>query len=81
MRHTLTFSHGLLRCGQCGRQITGESKLKTLVSGELREYVYYRCARYTAPGHPRGHRVREESLDEQVLALFDRPTKPGQGHT
>ena len=48
------------------------SKPKVLISGEQREYVYYRCARYNEPGHSRGGRVREETLDEQVLALFDR---------
>jgi hypothetical protein len=36
-----------------------------------RAYVYYRYARYNASGHPR-KRVREEALDEPVLALFDR---------
>lgn len=71
-KHTLTFSHGLLRCGHCGRLVTGESKTKPLAAGGEREYVYYRCARYTAPGHPRGGRVTEHRLDEQVLALFDR---------
>ena len=72
MKHSLTFSHGLLLCGHCGRQITGESKLKALASGETREYVYYRCARYKSPGHPSGARVREQDLDEQLLDLFDR---------
>lgn len=32
--------------------------------------MYYRCARYNAPGHPRV-RVLEAALDEQILALFD----------
>jgi site-specific DNA recombinase len=36
-----------------------------------KDYVYYRCSRYNADGHPR-LQVREEDLDEQVLELFDR---------
>ena len=69
-KHTLVFSHGLVDCGHCGRKVTGERKTKKLITGDEREYVYYRCARYNAPGHPRG-RVQEAALDEQVLALFD----------
>lgn len=36
-----------------------------------RSYTYYRCAKYNRPGHPR-IRVREEQIDQQVLALFDK---------
>lgn len=38
---------------------------------DMAEYRYYRCARYTKGNHPR-IRIREEQLDEQVLALFDK---------
>jgi site-specific DNA recombinase len=68
--HELTYACELVRCGSCGRPITGERKIKRTKQGE-RDYVYYRCSRYNAEGHPR-LRVREEDLDEQVLALFDR---------
>ena len=40
-----------------------------------KEYVYYRCSKYTAPGHPR-IRLTEQALDVQVLALFDRIRLP-----
>ncbi len=36
-----------------------------------RSYVYYRCAKYTKPGHPR-IRIPEADLDKQVLAIFDK---------
>lgn len=68
--HALTYSGEFMQCAHCGRPITGEHKTKKTKSGE-RSYVYYRCARYTQPGHPRV-RVREEELDRQVLALFDK---------
>jgi DNA invertase Pin-like site-specific DNA recombinase len=68
--HELTYSGELIRCGHCGLPITGECKNKQTKSGP-QSYVYYRCARYTRPGHPRT-RVREEELDAQMLAVFDR---------
>jgi site-specific DNA recombinase len=68
--HELTYSGELIRCGHCGLPITGERKVKKTKAGEL-SYVYYRCARYTKPGHPRT-RVPEADLDRQVLAMFDR---------
>ncbi|MBX3415940.1 MAG: hypothetical protein KF708_24880 [Pirellulales bacterium] len=35
-----------------------------------RQYIYYRCTRYTSPGHPRT-RTTEQELDRQILELFD----------
>ncbi len=75
MKHSLTFSHGLLRCGHCERQITGESKLKALASGEIREYVYYRCARYKSPGHPSGLRVRDQDPRRAALGSIRSPAR------
>ena len=67
--HELTYASELITCGHCGRPISGERKTKQTKSGP-KDYVYYRCARYTATGHPR-IRIREEALDKQILALFD----------
>lgn len=37
---------GLLRCGECGCQITAEQKTKPIkATGELRTYVYYHCTK------------------------------------
>jgi site-specific DNA recombinase len=68
--HEFTYACELITCGHCGRPITGERKTKRTAKGP-RDYVYYRCADYNADGHPRD-RVREQDLDRQVLALFDR---------
>ena len=68
--HELTYAAELIRCGHCGYPITGERVFKRSSTGE-RSYVYYRCAKYNRPGHPRT-RVREAELDAQVLALFAR---------
>ncbi len=68
--HDLLYASELIRCGHCQHPITGERKIKKLKSGD-REYVYYRCTKYTAAGHTRT-RLPESSLEEPVLALFAR---------
>lgn len=68
--HELTYASGLIACGHCGRPITGEIIRKKGPKG-IKLYRYYRCAGYTAPGHPRV-RLQEQTLDEQMLALFDK---------
>ncbi len=66
--HELTYASDLIKCGHCGHTITGERKTKRTKGGE-RDYVYYRCSKYSAKGHPRV-RLTEADLDQQVLALF-----------
>jgi len=68
--HLLTFGCELVHCGDCGHAITGERKIKKTKTGD-RSYVYYRCARYSSPGHPKT-RTTEAELDRQILELFDR---------
>lgn len=68
--HELTYAGGLIACGHCGRLITGEIVQKKGPRG-TKTYRYYRCAGYTAPGHPRV-RLQEKVLDEQMLAFFDK---------
>lgn len=67
--HELTYADELIQCGHCGHPITGERVVKRAKSGH-KFYVYYRCARYNVPGHPR-IRVTEAELDAQLFALFD----------
>ena len=66
----MTYAGEFISCSHCGHPITGERKIKRTKSGE-KEYVYYRCAKYNRPGHPRT-RVTETVLDRQMLAVFDR---------
>ena len=68
--HDLTYAGERITCAHCGHPITGEVKSKATQKHGMREYTYYRCSHYTAKDHPR-IRVREEQLDEQILALFD----------
>jgi site-specific DNA recombinase len=70
--HELTFAGGLIRCGHCGNLITGESIIKKKTG---KEYIYYRCTMYNAPGHP-NVRLPEPRLDEQMLAIIGRLRQP-----
>lgn len=67
--HTMTYAAGLITCGHCGHQVTGEIKTKKTKTGE-RFYSYYFCTHYRTPDHPRT-RVTEAELDQQILSLFD----------
>ncbi len=66
----ITFAGGLMKCAHCGHVITAEKKVKRSPDGSVREYSYYRCARYSDEGHPR-LRLTEQEIDRQFLALFD----------
>ncbi len=67
--HDMLYS-ALVTCGHCGRPVCGEAKQKkTFIT--THHYTYYRCSRYNAADHPRV-RLREQDLDHQVLAMFDR---------
>jgi hypothetical protein len=66
--HTSVYGSGMIVCGCCGRPIVVEIKTKKTKAGE-KEYYYYRCAGYTAPGHPR-FRYTERQLDDHMLSLF-----------
>ena len=65
----LTFGGGLIVCSQCGHQITGEHKIKTLLDGTKRDYFYYRCTGYRTSGHPK-ERLNEKQIDRQLLGFF-----------
>ena len=68
----LLFGGELMTCGHCGRPVTGESVIKKQTG---KRYVYYRCAGYTAPGHPRD-RLREQDVDDQLKAVFAKLVQP-----
>jgi site-specific DNA recombinase len=68
--HELTYAGELVACGHCGHPITGERKTKQTNLGP-RDYVYYRCAKYNKPGHPRD-RVTEADIDRQMHAAMKR---------
>jgi hypothetical protein len=66
--HELTYAGGQIQCKHCNAIVTRESVVKKTTG---KEYVYYRCSQYNAPGHPRV-RLNEEKIDLQMLAIFDK---------
>lgn len=68
--HDILLAGELVVCGFCGRPVTGECKTKLTKKKGERVYVYYRCSRYRAKGHPQ-IRLREQDLEPQVLKIFN----------
>ena len=68
--HELVYGCERITCGHCGLPVTGEVKTKNTKRGP-KQYVYYRCSKYTGKDHPR-IRLREAELDQQIMQLFDR---------
>ena len=66
--HLMAFASELMICHFCGRPITGETKTKPTKNGE-KTYIYYRCARYQADGHPKT-RLTEAEVEEQIHPLL-----------
>lgn len=56
---------GLIKCGECGRNITATRKTKP--SGK--KYVYYSCTKFNTncPQEP----IKEEELDKQIIELLE----------
>jgi len=66
--HQLIYGSEVIRCGYCGRPVTGEEKEKMTKAG-IKNYIYYRCACYHKSGHPRD-RLRETEIEAQVEPML-----------
>ena len=66
--HLMAFASELMVCHFCGKPITGETKIKNTKNGE-KSYIYYRCARYQAEGHPKT-RLTETEVEEKIHPLL-----------
>ena len=55
---------GLLKCGQCGADITAQDKFKTLKSGDVKRFVYYNCTRRKDPN------CKEKYINENDLCIL-----------
>ncbi len=67
-KHELTYK-GLMKCGECNYQITGEEKTKkNKGNGKEHLWVYYHCTHYK-PCNQHGM-VREEEIDKQIEGLL-----------
>ncbi|WP_020472338.1 recombinase family protein [Zavarzinella formosa] len=75
--HSLVYAGNLIECAHCGHPVTGERVRKKTTSDD-RFYIYYRCALYNKPGHPRV-RVREADLEAQVMSVFEKMRVEDEG--
>ncbi len=58
---------GLLRCGECGFMITGETKTKLIKStNQYTTYLYYRCTKKSKFTKCNQSFIRQEELDKQL---------------
>lgn len=55
---------GMLKCGQCGADITAQDKFKTLKSGDVKRFVYYNCTRRKNPN------CKEKYINEDNLCIL-----------
>ena len=71
---------GMFVCSHCGYGITGERIVRTMRSGKVHEYVYYRCGNLDpTPDHP-VVRWREDQLEEAVQQDLAQLRIPDDGH-
>lgn len=62
---------GLLKCGQCGADITAQDKFKTLKStGEVKRFVYYNCTRRKDPNCTEKY-INEDKLCELIKSFIE----------
>ncbi len=55
---------GMLKCGQCGADITAQDKFKTLKNGDRKRFVYYNCTRRKDPN------CKEKYINEEKLCIL-----------
>jgi len=76
--HTFAFT-GLMRCGECGAQVTCEEKHKTLKNGTVKRYVYYHCTKRIHKDCTQ-QSVEEKELSEQIKSVLDSIEIPVEFH-
>lgn len=62
---------GLLKCGECGRSITSEVKIKQYKNGNSQTFIYYRCTKKFRAAKCAQPYIRAEHLEAQVLDYLD----------
>lgn len=62
---------GLLKCGQCGADITAQDKFKTLKNGDIKRFIYYNCTRRKDPNCPEKY-INEPDLCALLLEFIEK---------
>jgi len=67
---TKTFAYkSLLKCGNCGHNITAEEKFKKLLDGKFSHHIYYHCTRSLDNGC--GSYISQDKLEEKLISLVE----------
>jgi len=61
---------GMLKCGQCGADITAQDKFKQLKNGDTKRFVYYNCTRRKDPNCTEKY-VNETKLCELLQGFIE----------
>lgn len=64
-RHQFALN-GLVRCGECGMWVTGESHTKKYKNGKTQTFTYYRCTKKAKNKKCTQMYIREKELEEQL---------------
>lgn len=67
---------GLLSCGYCNMQITGEYRVKTQKNGTQHFYTYYHCTKKSKTVKCPEPCIRQEALDTQISSLLQKVSLP-----
>ena len=67
---------GLLSCGYCNMQITGEYRVKTQKNGTQHFYTYYHCTKKSKTIKCPEPCIRQEVLDAQISSLLQKVSLP-----
>jgi DNA invertase Pin-like site-specific DNA recombinase/predicted metal-binding protein len=65
---------GLLKCGQCGGEMSAQDKLKKLKNGEYRRHIYYNCNRKVNPNCTEKY-INETDLQALLLEFIEQNYK------
>lgn len=62
---------GIMKCGECGRAITSEVKIKNYKNGKSQTFIYYRCTKKWKGKRCTQPYIRAEMLEKQVLEYLN----------
>lgn len=70
---------GLMRCGECGAQITAEEKWKHQKNGVVRHYIYYHCTKRINPKCTQ-RSIEEKALENEIENFLSKIEIPPEFH-
>ncbi len=61
---------GIIRCGECGGNVTAEQKIKRQKNGNIHYYTYYHCTKRTTPSCKQKF-VEHKKLEKQISSILE----------